>query len=514
MDNRLLLVNSIILLHRESLLDNIQDHSNDLVMTSILPIPVSEITVGFSHEMKIIQNLKSLAIEMASNGSGHKYDRDTLLQRLKFICDDDNGLYSNIAESLNEDLSPKQIRASIIDIKKAINNHFREAKVSEIIEDACRTYRYRRGSINVSDFISGVMAKLTPLQNEFHRKDKSFITELDIGDSSGVSELFHESQKMQNGEGILKTGFQGLDIALEGGIRRGEQVIINAMEYNYKSTWTLCIMINIALYNRPHMLDPTKKPMLVDISFEDDIRQNLSTMYKYLKFTETKEKVRLDGVSREEMTRYVQDKVQVNGFSFKLIRCDPSTTGYSKVCQRILELESEGYEIHAVRLDYPGKQTRVGCENFGVTGSDFKDMMSKYRVFFMDRMTTCICPHQLSSDAKTLIRGATPDDQFVNEVAGKGYQEICRTLSQIPDIDLYIHKAVIKGPGGRQPYLTCRLHKHKEFVSATEEEKYFAYAFPRGGMPIPSDYGGGPQFLRSITGKQTTIDDLFKDSFS
>ena len=96
---------------------------------------------------------------------------------------------------------------------------------------------------------------------------------------------------------------------LRGGFRRGEQIVIGALQHNYKTGYSLSLFKQIAIYNVPYMIVKTKKPLLVRISFEDDLALNIEFLYRSLRENETGEPIpdNLD-ISIEEMSAYIHEK--------------------------------------------------------------------------------------------------------------------------------------------------------------------------------------------------------------
>ena len=79
---------------------------------------------------------------------------------------------------------------------------------------------------------------------------------------------------------------------------------------------------------RPILKDPTKKPTIMYISFEDEIANVLKFMYRYLYYNENKEVP--DGtpndltmLSSEDLKNYVMGRLGANGFEVVLMRVAP-----------------------------------------------------------------------------------------------------------------------------------------------------------------------------------------------
>ena len=507
MDNKVLLAKSISLLYQESKLTDKTESSADLVRTVLENVQVSEIGIGLNTTREVIIALKSTIIEMCSNPSDHEYDKADLLQRIKINTDNDDKFYEAIKQGLDDSLTEAQLKRTTLNIRKSINNHFKEQQISEILNKASYAFKFQRDKIkDANEFISSVLAQLEPLQITTNSRDPAVVSDIDIGDEGAMSAVFKEIKSSVDGSGIMKTGWTALNEMLQGGFRRGEFVMMGALQHKYKTGFTLSLFKQIALYNQPYMIDTNKKPLLLRISFEDDLAANLQFLYQNLKYNETLENVDMRDVSVGEMAKYVKEKLQVNGYHIKMLRVDPSQWTYKSICNKVVELEAQGYEIHLVMLDYMAMVPTIGCINTGALGTDIRDMIRRLRNFFSTRRITCITPHQLSTDAKQLLRGGMPEAEFVKEVTEKGYWAGSKQLCQEIDVELHIH--LFKH--NKESYLSVQRGKHRIPTILPEDKKYYMMKFPKG-MPIPDDVNTEDSSFRKLqSAMSNAADELFK----
>jgi len=93
------------------------------------------------------------------------------------------------------------------------------------------------------------------------------------------------------------------------------------------------------------------------------------------------------------------------------------------------------------------------------------------------RKITFITPHQLSTDAKQLIRDGKEAGNFVKDIAGKGYYAGSKQIDQEVDIEIYIHIVHFNG----RSYLTVQRGKHRGLVGQTPfEDLYCVLPFMNG----------------------------------
>ncbi len=504
MDNKLLLVKSITLLYRESLLPVKTDNSSDLIRTVIEDVKITDVNIGINTGRETLAGLKDTVLEMCNNPLDFVYEKDLLLQQLQINTINDEKLFEIIQKGISEELSESLNKRTITNIIKSINNHFRESKVSDILSKASFAYKMNRDKIKDSSvFISELIAQLEPLQANVNLKDPALIDDIDLGDEGSVSTVFKEIQDNSTSKTVLKFGWQALNKMLQGGIRRGEFMTVGALQHQYKTGVTLSMFIQIAKYNIPIMIDATKKPLLLRISFEDSLTNNLQFLYQNLKENELGVRVKVNDVPVEEMSSYVKTKMQINGYHIKMMRVDPTKWSYREICNKVIEFESQGYECHLLMIDYLALVPTTGCITSGAGGTDIRDMFRRIRNFCGPKKIACITPHQLSTEAKQLIRDGRKD--FVKDLDGKGYYAGSKQLDQEIDIELYVHIE----KHNKESYLTFQRGKHRLPTVIPDEDKYFALKFRKGGI-IDDDLEKDDSSLTSFT--EDSTDDLF--SFS
>lgn len=129
------------------------------------------------------------------------------------------------------------------------------------------------------------------------------------------------------------------------------------------------------------MTDPKKKPLILLISLEDDASVMLEFMYRYLYYNEYREVPDLTTLKVKDIVTYINSKINCNGYHGKIIRADPSEWTYKNIFNKILEYEAEGYEIHALIIDYLSKLPTTYCDRSGPAGTDVRDLFNRVRNF-------------------------------------------------------------------------------------------------------------------------------------
>jgi len=496
MEPKVLLAKSLSLLYKESLIKDKSENSSELVRTVLETIKVPEISLGVNSERDIITALKSTVLEMCDNPIDHEYDDIDLIQRVRINTGYDDKLFEAIKQGIAIDgFTESSIKRSIVNTRKSLANFFKEQKINKILNDASFRFKYQRETIkDINQFLTEIVLQLEPLQLNTNSKDPAVMNDIDIGDDDSLSNMYTDVKNNSTGSAVYRTGWKALDRMLQGGFRPGLN-LIGALQHKYKTGFTLSLFKQIALSNIPNTTEPGKKPLLLRISFEDDLELNLQFLYQSLMYDETRQPVDINEVDAKEMALYVKTRLQVNGFHIKMMRVDPSQWSYKSICNKIIELESEGYSVEVLMLDYLGLVPTVGCINSGPAGTDIRDMFRRIRNFCCPKKIACITPHQLSTEAKQLLRGGMPEDQFVKEIAEKGYYAGCKQLDQEVDLELYIH--IFKHQ--KEWYLSCQRGKHRIPTIVNDNYKYYIMRFPRDGMPIPMDNEDEDQSMSKLT---------------
>lgn len=507
MDSKLFLIKSITLLYREERLNNKNSTSKDLVANMMTYIKTSDISIGNYSERDVIVRLKETLLLMTKENSDSIFDSNNLLITLKTNCMHDENLYMILEKSIldTDSMTEAVMKRSITNLVKDLNNFYIEEQISDILNKASYKFLKERDKIkDINTFITEVVNQLEPLQINNKAVDPAIKSEIDISEPSHIQFIFDEIKKSKGTELVLQTGWQALNRMTQGGFRRGETTLISALQHKYKTGLSLSIFKQLALYNKPYMLDAAKKPMLLRISFEDDLTNNLEFLYLSLKTDEGEKSVNIKNMPTSDIADYVRERLQVNGYHIKMLRVDPSAWTYKHICNKILEFEAQGYEIHSLMLDYLGLVPTTGCIGTGPMGTDLRDMFRRMRNFCSSKKIAFITPHQISTQGKALLRSGVDDFTFVKEINGKGYYAGSAQLDQEVDLELYIHLVNYQ----KESYLTVQRGKHRLTSIIDEKDQYFILKFPKNS-PIPDDINGTDQSLRSVKSQDAT-DELFK----
>lgn len=496
MDHRLLLVKSITLLYRESQLPNLTENSSSLINDIVSLIKPAEGMIG-DFGKDAITSLRETAKWMAGLPLNHVYDKSELLQRIRVNVGNEENLFDAFKDSIQEDLGETELKKACQSYKDALRLFLNQSRVKELLKNHSLRVNFHEDSVDWRHFVPTLIDELEPYKNILDTKSiqhASVVDDIDFNDLSTINKIFQRGVEELDNNGIIRFGWQGLNrmFGSQGGARRGEMIVIGALQHNFKSGMTLEMFKSAALYNKPYMRDPTKKPMLMRISFENPLTTDITYLYKSLVENETGLPVDIRSVSPHEAASYVAERLQANGYRISMAHIDPTDYTHFDLFDRITKLEADGYEVQLLELDYLNMMSKRGCAS-GAQGMDIRDLFRRVRNFTSKRGITCITPHQLSTEAKQLIRLGS--DNFVQEIANKGYYDSCRTIDQEVDMEIYIHIVKVNDIS----YLTVQRGKHRKIAITNPRDLYTVYRFEEVGG-IKDDINGRDNSRKAVGG--------------
>lgn len=480
MDTRLLLVKIITLLYRNCQLDNpdptVKDLSGNVIVA--LKIPDQPVLNNGTHDS--VTALKDTAYWMIQSTDTTPFVKDDLLQRLRINTEGEDALYEGILSGIYSDIGQEETMIACRKIKNDLFLHMNKLKLKELL----RQHHYET-SFNSSKVDWRNLPRI--LAEEFTNLDKlmrgdvdtlhpSIVNMVNLGDVKQVDGIFTSAKDELSTKGAIRFGWQGLNrmFGETGGGRRGEMVVLSALQHNFKSGSTLNMYKHHALYNTPHMYDKTKKPAIVRMSFETSANYDTLFLYKSIKENETLTAVDLATVDVKEAAAYIAEKLGTNGYTPLLVHVNPTDFTFRDIFNFLEDRISEGYEIHHLNLDYLAMISKRGCAA-GPHGADIIDLFKRVRNFIAERGIFTVTPHQMSTQAKELIRDGVND--FVKQVANKGYYADCRGLDREVDMEIYQHIVLLNG----ESYLTLQRGKHRKIGITNPKDLYTVYKFDKIG---------------------------------
>jgi len=495
MDPKLVLFQCITLLYRESQLEKKNIDSRDLVMEAVNTIKLPEAGSAMDYNRETLVALRGTALYMVDQPATHIFDRSHLLDRIRISCGGDERTYQAFVDGLcdldNEDF----IKRKILHCRHDLNGYLREIRIKDLTKQHYTKMNFSDEPVDWKNVVNEMITDLEKLATVGVDKTKEgVVDEIDFANLDSVADAMERAGEANSGDGMLVSGYQGLNNMLGGDTfyRRGDFVVVGALQHNFKSGFINSHVRDFAMLNKPYMRDPSKKPLLLCISTENSLKDNIMWMYSNLMELELGTPCDTRNIDYRLAAKYVQEKLSCNGYEIKWLRVDPSDYTYRNFYDQVLAFETQGFEIHACLFDYLNMISKKGC-NQGPMGSDIRDLFRRIRNFCNPRGILFMTPHQLSSDAKALLRGGVAQEDFVKEIANKGYWDSCRVIDQEVDLEIYIH--LVKRDG--ETWITMQRGKHRKFKITPEADLFCVYKFSEVGGLKP-DFGGQAQFRRRV----------------
>lgn len=484
MNNVDLLIKCATLLFRENELAQINPgsvNSADLIRKVIDTVKLPEVELTISQEKTQLIGLKSTIVYLCDLPGNEVADRLDIIQRVRMNCTYDDKAFEAFKAGIEDELTESQLKRQILSMRRGLNDYLKELEIASLIRSANVEISFKRDSIpNMKKYLTELAQKLEPFMFDAgDQKDPSVVCEIDLGDTVGVTQIFTNLQSSESAVGMLKTGWQGLNEMMQGGFRPGEQWVCGALQHKYKTGFSLSIFKQVAIYNDPYLKDPTKKPLLIRVSFEDRLENNFRFLYENVIMNRTGQMPDIRLVPPEEIGSTVMGELSKRGYYIKMLHVNPTGWSYKDLNNLVLRYESEGYEVHFFMADYFPMLPTVGCED-GPMGHALQDMYRRNRAFFSQHGIPFFTPHQLSTDAKQMIRDGKTD--FVKELPGKGYYRGSKQIDQEVDGELYIHIEAYN----QRKFLTVQRGKHRGVPVIPDDQMYMVLPFPEKG-PIIDD---------------------------
>lgn len=503
-----ILLKCILLLYRENELktDNTEllDSSADLIKT-ILNIYKNTKRIIISAD-STIDDLRNLVTDMINNPDS--YDSSMLKQQLDAILSNHESVLNSVTKQIETEMTPQGMKRSIVSLRNYLNNHYKELEFHRLIMQTIAKIKNNELEGSVQDYASNLISQLESLTLATTSKDPGIVDELDIVDEENVDKVFKKVKTQVEDNGRLKTGWKELNDMLNGGMRRGEMVLTSGIQHSFKSGFLRSLFAQLCMYNKPTMIDNTKKPLALFISFEDDSDVILNFMYQYLYFSENNKSPDTKNGNSQDMAKYVSERLSKTGYHIKILRVNPNDWTYVHLTNKLLGYEANGYEIQILAIDYLSKLPTTGCNRSGAMGTDIRDLFDKLRNYTSSRGILLITPHQLNMEVKQLLKNGIADKNLVKEIAGKGYYEGSKQIDQVVDLEIHHHIAKV----GDGYVLTFQRGKRRYPEVIADSKKYFMLPFPKEDPVIPPNLDFNGNYIGFKYGDENDILSVMLDN--
>lgn len=477
MDVKALLAKCISLLFREGQSGE-NDLSKQLVLDVITTLKINSNDISGTDST--VNELKNVVLNMVSKE--HPTPYNDLIQHIRIACSSDVVLFESIQDNISFQLDEDELKRTILSYRFELNKYLKEKKATMLLDKMTFDLKFNRDKIgDLNQYMSSNLNGIIDLVNYSGEEIPGIICEVDLSDIDAVAEQFELIRKENDGSRTIKMPWQAMNRMTRGGLRLGQLTTVGGLAHNNKTGVSLSMFISGCIFNNPKNLqtDQKKKPLMLLISFEDDMLIVLFNLYILLK--ENLENVKITDedkqrLSSREAAEYVYKTLSNTGYDIKIVRADSSTWSYAEIQSCILQFESQGYEIHLTLIDYLNLANKNGLSH-SRADADIQELFRRTKNFFAAKNIALLTPVQLSPDAMELKRQG--NKMLSMQISDGSYYEGCRGLSREPELELFVD--IVKDNGRK--YQTFARGKHRGQNDTPEEHKFFILEFQKiGGL--------------------------------
>lgn len=470
------LIQCVTLLYLARQVDMNRDGIHHTVENTIKELDLPTTTIGENSDGMAAINIRNLISWMLSVDPTIVFDKDDIMTKLRMNLYDDVSYLEELESAINIEDDTLKLQQRINSINSSLKFELTQQKVRKLISRVNHRINYSGSYTDHNVIIKELQEDLT----KFSGKDPDaehagFIGRLSTEDDEGMIEVFDKAKASNSVEGILQTGFQGMNLLLGGGIRRGEMLNVAALTHHYKSGMLLDLTRQVPIYNKPWMWDTVKKPMVLRVSFENKLDQDLPIIYKSLVEQLTGEPIDIKNIDSVKASAYVKEQLGVNGYTIAIECYDPNGFTIHDLLDLLHGYEAKGYEIHLLVVDYLELIAKGGVNLRGDEAINNAYEMLRNHCF--GRGIAVVSAHQLSTEAGTLSRDNSP--HFVKMISEGGWYRNTRSLGTKLDVEVFTH--IYKTD--EESYLTVARGKHRACSDTPiKHRSYFQKFHPVGGV--------------------------------
>ncbi|UQT03136.1 putative helicase [Serratia phage vB_SmaS-Totoro] len=484
MNYRLLIVNALMLMYWETQASAGSD-SKSLVKRVLKDVKVEKGVSDTEQTIEIFNSLKTLILKMTANPSLAQ-SKELISQNVRILAAEEPSIIDMIEQGLHAKMDEEAIKRHCRTLIMDLNEFARKAEFKVKLADYSKKILYGDGEFELNEIARAMVNHFEYYameKNDSPQNAPGVMDFVDFTNVESVKAMFEKAKKQVSKEEIIKFGLQGLNrmFGEQGGGRRGEAVLVGGLQHHFKSGLTMMMTKGAALYNKPKLQDPNKKPAIVLISSENDLPINIRTMYKQCIEPTLGRPIALKDINPNDAAQYMHDKFAENGWHFLMFRINPDEFTFDSLQSLFLGLEADGYEIIVCTFDYLAMMSTKGFDNGGITGRDKQALFKRTRNFMVLHNVLFITPHQLSTEALAIERDRP--NQFLNEILNRAYYNECKTIAQEVDMEINIQKQIVDGVA----YLNLGRGKHRGVDNTPLDHQRCTYRFTDIGIPDDID---------------------------
>lgn len=301
------------------------------------------------------------------------------------------------------------------------------------------------------------------------------LDEVDLTDYASVLRA-RKKFNMSNAEGnVLQTGLQGLNTLMAGGPRYGEFATFAGLSGHFKSGILKEMTRWIPMHNPPPPVPSGYKPLLLQISLENEVEQNNEESFRTA-YVQLNKKQPPPEMTDEEMAKFTSEHYEKLGWSIKLVRKIGDDFGFVDFVELINSYRAKGFWTMVVVLDYAQIMKWSDCEG-GNDAAKIQNLIRKLANYARHNGIYLVTGVQLDQQANRVadtqgLRG------FVNHFSIAMISD-CKSIFKESDFFAFIHLEY-NHLGDR--YVTIKWRKHR-YRNSPPKHTFIAYKlYPGMGL--------------------------------
>ncbi len=389
----------------------------------------------------------------------------------------DPDIYTNLQRVLHDTtaMSDDQQRS----LSRKVGNVILVYKNTKLLRKMTNKMSRARSSNLSADFQDAIMAEVTTLCTDIiqnnqdtlasfvDNSDTTKVPKVDFSDKDNIKRALTAQQEISV-KGLIKTGWQGLNRALAGGIPRGSSIVFNALAGTGKTLMLLKMLRWQVTLNDPPV--DVRNPTCILYSLENETPHNLKLLYNELYVNKYRE-VPPSTWSVDQMADFCFDEFAAHGWRLVIDRRLPTDFGYSEFVSDFNSYVKEGFTPLMVVIDYMNMMRKGSGSRESRNDLQIRELYLSVRNFTNANGCTLVSAHQLNRTAAEVAR-INP----TNAVKRFGIDMLSDATDPQREVDITIYQHKERDMAGNW-WLTFKLDKDRYRHNTPDNDKYFAYRF-------------------------------------
>ena len=318
-----------------------------------------------------------------------------------------------------------------------------------------------------------------------------------------MKEINDTYDELSNPSNMLRTGMQGFNELLGGGVYLGKGYIVFGLPAEGKSGFMLNVCVQIKKYNPNYVTkDPTKKPCVVYISQENSKVETIERLYAITTSSDDFISHKPD-IIYQQMTKWgkmtISDESPID---IVIIYKEPFTNDTSYFDEIVDELADDGYEVIFIGHDYV---QRIHCQDKSARGDTRLELgfvTNEEVTFAKNRNIAFMTLGQLNRDATGKIDEGKIKNK-IDLVRMIGRSNIGESLLMLNNMDgAFVIAKEYCVEEGRYYMGIQRLKKR---FKASDRSYIYQPCYEDCSIRLVEDEGGPPQFKLTMAPPQNNM---------